>query len=162
MTSVSSGNYSIIEPHPRATKPYIHTSRGGAGNVVTSTSATKWDRSSSTASRASLASTAQPNPFTLGRGGAGNVHHNSERTIFSFDEELQREMRQKEAMAPVYHVGRGGAGNVSHLPDSSSMRKNSETASTRSTSSAESGADTATRAIRKNLSIGWHKVSERF
>ncbi len=162
MTSVSSRNYSVVEPHPHATKPYIHTSRGGAGNIVNSTSATKWGRTSSTTSRASFTGSAQPNTFKSGRGGAGNVHHNSERAIFSFDEELEREMRQQETRAPVYHVGRGGAGNMTHPSDSSSKRKNSETASTRSTSSAESGADIATRTIRRGLSSGWHKVSERF
>jgi len=162
MTSVSSRNYSIVEPHPHATKPYIHTSRGGAGNVVKSASGSKWGSTSSTSSSASFASSSQPNTFKSGRGGAGNVHHNSERAIFSFDEELQREMRQQEAMAPVYHVGRGGVGNMAHPSDSSSRRKNSETASTRSTSSTESGADIATRAIRRSLGNGWHKVSERF
>jgi len=35
----------------------------------------------------------------------------TERTIFSFDEELTRERVREEEAAPVYHVGRGGAGN---------------------------------------------------
>lgn len=31
--------------------------------------------------------------------------------MFKFDEELERERRNSEAV-PVYHVGRGGAGNL--------------------------------------------------
>ena len=37
------------------------------------------------------------------------MHQASERAIFSFDEELER---QKTGSAPVFHVGRGGAGNL--------------------------------------------------
>src|ERR1700761_1750526 len=54
------------------------------------------------------------NYYAAGRGGAGNMHHAShasERPIFSFDEELERQRRMMQHMAPVYHIGRGGAGN---------------------------------------------------
>lgn len=160
MTSSFSRNYSIVEPHPQTVKPYIHTSRGGAGNVVKIAKISRPTSASSADSRVSTSSTPQTT-FKSGRGGAGNLHHNSERTMFSFDEELQRDMRQQQAMAPVYHVGRGGAGNMAQMNNSLS-RKNSETASARSTSSAESGADVATRAIRRSLEHGWARVSERF
>lgn len=50
-----------------------------------------------------------------GRGGAGNLYHASERAIFSFDEELEQQMRQMQDLAPICHVGRGGAGNTANL-----------------------------------------------
>jgi len=68
---------------------------------------------------------AEPSPlhtagryYTSGRGGVGNYHRltaplpASERTIFSFDEELERDRLFHEHHAPVYSVGRGGAGNI--------------------------------------------------
>lgn len=157
----ASRNYSVVEPHPHATTPYVHTSRGGAGNVIKTNSTSKYGSTSTSASHPSISSSNPPKTFISGRGGAGNIYHNSERAIFSFDEELERQMRQQDAMAPVYHVGRGGAGNMSYV-DASMRRKNSETASARSTSSNESGADIATRSIRRTLGNGWAKVSERF
>lgn len=65
-------------------------------------------------------------------------------------------------MAPVYHVGRGGVGNMIYADSSSSEQNDPETSSARSTSSAESGADIATRAVRRSLEKGWTKVTERF
>jgi len=71
-------------------------------------------------------------------------------------------MRQQEAMAPVYHVGRGGAGNMIYTDSSVTGRKDSETASARSASSAESGAEYVTKGVRRSLEKGWAKVTERF
>ena len=106
-----------------------------------------------------------------GRGGAGNVHHPpSERAIFSFDEELERQLSQDRHAAPVYHVGRGGAGNVygrAGLQDARverylsgvDRRKSSDDSESQksdsSMRSAESGADVATRAVKK----GWKKIT---
>jgi Protein of unknown function (DUF3602) len=92
--------------------------------------------------------------FTSGRGGAGNLHSNSERTIFSFDEELERQMRQEQDLAPVCHVGRGGAGNMVYIDGSSRRRPSSDTDSAKSNTSNESGADAFNRKLKK----GWGKM----
>lgn len=152
----SSRTYSLVEPHPHTTSPYVHTARGGAGNIVKSSFSPPLTISASTP-RSSI-DHKQPNTFKSGRGGAGNVHHSSERAIFSFDEELQRQMRQQDAMAPVYHVGRGGAGNMIYSDSSTTGRKDSETASARSAGSTESGADIAAEGVRRSLEKGWAKV----
>jgi hypothetical protein len=159
--SSSSRSYSLVEPHPHATTPYIHTARGGAGNTFKATSSANSFTIPVSIPRKSVEHK-QPSTFKSGRGGAGNVHQSSERAIFSFDEELERQMRQQEAMAPVYHVGRGGVGNMIYTDSSSARRNDPETSSTRSTSSVESGADTATRTVRRSLEKGWSKVAERF
>jgi hypothetical protein len=153
----SSHNYSVVEPHPHTTTPYIRTARGGAGNIVKSS----FSQSITASMPAPRSSTDQkrPSTFKSGRGGAGNVHQSSERAIFSFDEELERQMRHQEAMAPVYHVGRGGAGNMIYGDSSTTAsHKDSETASAISASSSQSGADIAARTVRKSLEKGWAKV----
>ena len=102
-------------------------------------------------------------PFATGRGGAGNIHPSSERAIFSFDEELERQMSRDRHAAPVYHVGRGGAGNVYGRSERDvvfdRMAKNrkwsDDSGSAKSTSSAESGADVATRKALQ----GWKKLT---
>jgi len=159
--SSSPGSYALVEPHPHTTAPYVHTARGGAGNTFKATSSTNSFTIPATIPRKSLEHK-QPNTFKSGRGGAGNVHQSSERAIFSFDEELERQMRQQEFMAPVYHVGRGGAGNTIYADSSSTRRSDLDTSSARSASSVESGADIATRAVRRSLEKGWAKVTERF
>jgi hypothetical protein len=158
---MSSRSYSLIEPHPHATTPYIHTARGGAGNTFKADSSAKALTPHASIPRQPV-EPKQRSTFKSGRGGAGNVHHNAERAIFSFDEELERQMRQQEAMAPVYHVGRGGVGNMIYTDSSSTRRNDPETSSARSTSSVESGADVAARAVRRSLEKGWTKVTERF
>ena len=35
-----------------------------------------------------------------------------DRRLFSFDEELEQQVKRSEACAPVYHIGRGGQGNL--------------------------------------------------
>lgn len=76
--------------------------------------------------------------------------------MFSFDEELEQQMQQSKHVAPVYHVGRGGAGNLyrsSHTNfDAKNVlsRRDTNTSSS-SASSAESGADIATRNLKKGL-----------
>ena len=164
MPSSSSRSYSIVEPHPSArSNAYIHTGRGGAGNFTRApASVTRGSDASGPASRlppTSLSSQNSNKPFTTGRGGAGNIHPPSERAIFSFDEELERQLSQDRHAAPVYHVGRGGAGNV-HFNSSQQMsRKHSDdSASAKSTSSAESGADNATRKVVN----GWKKFTSKY
>lgn len=113
-----------------------------------------------------------PKTFTTGRGGAGNVHPSSERAIFSFDEELERQLSQERHAAPVYHVGRGGAGNVSSSSSSSSgssasqkhnvgsisgwasQRRRStdrESFASSGSTSSESGADYVNRNLKKGF-----------
>ena len=130
--------YSLFEPH-RNHNPntsYAHTGRGGAGNKVRATPNIASEststgpaslapvRPSSISSSSSRTWSQYPATYTLGRGGAGNIHTTSivpERAIFSFDEELDSQLRHDPHIAPIYHVGRGGAGNSvtnRHLPHS--------------------------------------------
>lgn len=158
---MSAHRYSIVEPHPTvvATQSFIQSGRGGAGNFHRRPSEiTHASHATGPAARASLASLSKPrSAFTSGRGGAGNIYSasSSERAIFSFDEELERQMAQEKRVAPVYHVGRGGAGNfkarTSSMSSSTSSTRRDSDASARSNSSVESGADVATRKIRQGL-----------
>jgi len=90
---------------------YYHAGRGGAGNYrrVPNTSSLP-----ATVAAALPATTTPPTPhvFFGGRGGAGNIKPKSERAMFSFDEELERDRIFHEHHAPVYSIGRGGAGNI--------------------------------------------------
>jgi hypothetical protein len=134
--------------------------------------------SSSTAPRPSSSATSSHAPRVVhsGRGGVGNVHPVSERAIFSFDEELERHLSRESHAAPVYHVGRGGAGNVYAAANNNAgtsayfgrgmpigvRRANSESSdgeadrrSEKSVGSVESGADVATKAMRRGLRKVW-------
>ncbi|EXJ73859.1 uncharacterized protein A1O5_03621 [Cladophialophora psammophila CBS 110553] len=191
MSPSSSRSYSIVEPHPSVTTNthYISTGRGGIGNAVrpSSSSASAWGGGSGTtgASRlGSLSSTTSSTAssrktFTTGRGGAGNVFPSSERAIFSFDEELEQQLRWERDAAPVYHVGRGGAGNIGHVRNNKSnygfnvggatttaggsammRRRPSEDSAASATSASsshgsESGADQFNRSVKK----GWKKIT---
>ncbi|KIW27773.1 uncharacterized protein PV07_07481 [Cladophialophora immunda] len=184
---MSSRSYSIVEPHPSVTNNthFISTGRGGFGNAVrsSSSSASAWGSDASTGGRTSssrlgsLASSTTSSAsssrktFTSGRGGAGNVFPSSERAIFSFDEELEQQLRWERDAAPVYHVGRGGAGNVGHVGNNNNnngstsanammMRRRPSEASSLSATSAsshgsESGADQFNRSVKK----GWKKIT---
>ncbi|KAK5057611.1 hypothetical protein LTR84_011611 [Exophiala bonariae] len=177
MSSISSSNrYSIVEPHPSVpASHYFTTGRGGAGNRVKApNTVTRGSDASGPAARINLAAahhnTAQPKTFTTGRGGAGNVHPSSERAIFSFDEELERQLSQDRHAAPVYHVGRGGAGNISSSSSAGSSssqkyatgsvsswtsqrRRSTDRASFASSAStsSESGADYVNRNLKKGF-----------
>lgn len=189
---MSTRSYSIVEPHPNPSPSahYISTGRGGAGNAIrtnpssitrgadasgpasaaaaahairTSLSSTS-TKPASYASSTTSSSTSPRNYGMSGRGGAGNVFPASERAIFSFDEELERQLRWERDIAPVYHVGRGGAGNLirssSHdVKPAAPRRRTSEDsgASLESSSSrgSESGADVFNRSVKK----GWKKIT---
>jgi hypothetical protein len=173
-STASTRSYSLIEPHPSA-KPraYLATGRGGAGNYSPAPlnltpgpdargPAFRTSIHNPSVSSSTLSSSRSAN-FYSGRGGAGNVRPSNERAIFSFDEELERQMSQERKAAPVYHVGRGGAGNVTAGTTAwpktvSSRRSGSESEgdsrSERSVGSVESGADVATRKVR----MGWKKM----
>ncbi|KAJ5569968.1 uncharacterized protein N7459_009398 [Penicillium hispanicum] len=155
-------NYRVVEPHPSvpsSTRPAIYTGRGGCGNVISLKNTKTTDSRTATgpASLTRLDSRA-PSTFTSGRGGAGNVHSSSERAIFSFDEELERDLRRA---APVYHVGRGGAGNTifrDDASDSSSLSRKHSAGSTATNSSTSSVADRARDMARRGLEKGWGKI----
>ncbi|RDW81119.1 DUF3602 domain-containing protein [Aspergillus mulundensis] len=155
-------NYHVVEPHPsvpHSGRPALHTARGGAGNVINLKN-TKTTPSRTATGPASLTrlDSHVPSTFTSGRGGAGNVHRSSERAIFSFDEELEREMRRA---APVYHVGRGGAGNMIHREndnESTLSRKFSSTSNTSAKSNLSSTSDRAREMARRGLEKGWEKI----
>ncbi|KAL4778937.1 hypothetical protein BJX76DRAFT_362254 [Aspergillus varians] len=155
-------NYRVVEPHPsvpHTSRPALHTARGGAGNVI-SLKDTKTTDSRSATGPASLArlDSRVPSLYASGRGGAGNIHRSSERAIFSFDEELEREMRRA---APVYHVGRGGAGNMIHRDnDNESIlsRKFSSTSQTSAKSNLSTTSDRARDMARRGLEKGWEKI----
>ncbi|OAP65599.1 hypothetical protein AYL99_01571 [Fonsecaea erecta] len=192
MSTSTSRSYSIVEPHPSVANNmhYISTGRGGFGNAVRSSSSntSAWGSGSErTASRlgsmsaSSTTSSASSSrkTFTTGRGGAGNVFPSSERAIFSFDEELEQQLRWERDAAPVYHVGRGGAGNIGHVSTSGTSRTSpppplagvggtgavmmqrrpsedsSLSANSASSRGSESGADQFNRSVKK----GWKKIT---
>ncbi|KAF7122197.1 hypothetical protein CNMCM5793_000154 [Aspergillus hiratsukae] len=158
-------NYRVIEPHPsvpHTSRPALHTARGGAGNVISlkNTKTTDSQTATGPASLTRLDSNV-PSTFKSGRGGAGNVRSSSERAIFSFDEELERELRRA---APVYHVGRGGAGNMIYSDGSGSGSSSSiltrkfSSSSTASGSSTGSATERAREKARRGLERGWGKI----
>ena len=137
-TTTMPSQYSIAEPHPHTGK-YVHSGRGGAGNTF---KAPKTSSGTSARGPASLLETGLPKStsrFSSGRGGAGNIHEPSERAIFSFDEELERQSTRERRLkeSGVWHVGRGGAGNYA-VARAGSGRKDS-TSSADSDASAKSG-----------------------
>ncbi|CAZ86437.1 unnamed protein product [Tuber melanosporum] len=90
---------------------YYHAGRGGAGNYRRLPSTTSLPATVATALPAAT-TPSNPRVFFGGRGGAGNIKPKSERAMFSFDEELERDRLFHEHHAPVYSIGRGGAGNI--------------------------------------------------
>jgi len=105
--------YLVTEPHPSPSHGFIHGGRGGAGNYHRLTTAELTSLKSSTVASSKLTPpSSSTGMFSSGRGGAGNMCRESERQIFSFDEELERQRSREVHAAPVYHVGRGGAGNM--------------------------------------------------
>ncbi|KAF8461895.1 hypothetical protein BDZ91DRAFT_366785 [Kalaharituber pfeilii] len=96
------------------TSPIFHAGRGGAGNYR------KLSSSELAAHQTTVPTVIPPSTskiFFGGRGGAGNVHPTTERAMFSFDEELERERLIHEHHAPVYSIGRGGMGNLVSCED---------------------------------------------
>ncbi|PGH20759.1 hypothetical protein AJ80_03519 [Polytolypa hystricis UAMH7299] len=152
--------YRVVEPHPSASRPAIHTGRGGAGNIVSlkNTTTTSSTEATGPASLTRLDSHPQKH-FISGRGGAGNVHRASERAIFSFDEELERQLRLEKEVAPIFHVGRGGAGNTVVADGFVGSRQHSSMArSVSSASSGESNGASIKDRAKKSLEARWGKI----
>jgi len=150
-----SSTYRIAEPHPSVpTSHYIHSGRGGAGNIthIDPSKVTSGSDATGPASRTKLTSTGSTtaNPYyASGRGGAGNMHYQQERPIFSFDEELERQRKMQQHQAPIYHVGRGGAGNYAN----DYGRRASERSDTSSTSD---------HSVRHSMEAGWNRLRGSF
>lgn len=152
----------VVEPHPDTSNVrHVYTGRGGAGNSVSlrNTATTSGQSAFGPASRIPL--NPRRTSFTSGRGGAGNVHSSAERAIFSFDEELESQLRREKQIAPVFHVGRGGAGNMIVEDDKrvSSGRKSSDARSTTSANSDSSAAEGAKERARRSLERGWERLT---
>jgi len=147
--------YRVVEPHPSTNCPAMHTGRGGAGNVISlrGTVTTVGEYAEGPASLTPL-DAHPPKNFLSGRGGAGNVHSYSERAIFSFDEELERQMRREKEVAPVFHIGRGGAGNTidSDGLDLAWKRRGTSVGTNSSNGSVMQRA-------RRSLEAGWGKLT---
>ena len=78
------------------------------------------------------------------------MHLASERAMFSFDEELER---QRLAEAPVYHVGRGGVGNAvdERNPNGGRMGSTRSLRSGRSRGSEESVTDERDGGVKRSF-----------
>ena len=170
----------------------MSTGRGGAGNAIrttpsqltrgvnatgpaSATQAAQAIRTSLTSTKPTYASsttssrrTPAHNYSTGGRGGAGNFFPSSERTIFSFDEELERQLRWERDVAPVYHVGRGGAGNLIHSPSSFAQgekmipvtrRRASEDSGASMASNSSHGSESGADAFNRSVVKGWKKFT---
>ena len=151
--------FHLTEPHPSVRRAYIHTGRGGAGNYTSvPRDVTDGITASGPASRVTLpaSSSSSTRKFTSGRGGAGNVHTESERAIFSFDEELAHEQRLQERAAPVYHCGRGGAGNIASEYATRASRQGS------ASSDLSLRSDESQGRAKRSLEGAWNKVSKTF
>jgi hypothetical protein len=157
--SVNMPKYRVVEPHPSINRPAIHTGRGGAGNVFSfrNTVTTPGDSAEGPASLAQLGAH-PPKNFSSGRGGAGNIHSYSERAIFSFDEELERQMKREKEVAPVFHIGRGGAGNTIDS-DGLDLAWKRRDGSVGSNSSNASTTDRVMQRARRSLEAGWEKLT---
>ncbi|KZF19056.1 hypothetical protein L228DRAFT_271680 [Xylona heveae TC161] len=154
--------FKLIEPHPSVPKSnYVHSGRGGAGNIVhiDAKEATDPHSASGPASRIALSQPATGSVFASGRGGAGNMHQQTERALFSFDEELQRQQTISERAAPVYHIGRGGAGNTVD-----EMRPRASRSSTSSAVSNTSSKRRGSSGSRRSSSDGgvWARLGRTF
>jgi hypothetical protein len=157
-------SYHITEPHPSVPQASttVYYGRGGAGNRtrISHTAITAGPTASGPASRIQLTPPPSNALFTSGRGGAGNVHREKERAMFSFDEELAQQERLREHAAPVYHIGRGGAGNFTSESSEERRTKIGRTNSNSSTASASS--TESAQGVRRSIEGAWNKVSRGF
>lgn len=136
----------------------MHTSRGGAGNVAPHDTATSFSHPAGAPTSTACLHNSSKDLRSSGHGGAGNVYHSSsEWAIFSFDEELERQLKREKEAAPIFHVGRGGAGNMIHPGEYSLTRKRSDTSSIGSNSTIDSEDRTRDK-TRRNLEKGWGKL----
>jgi hypothetical protein len=83
----------------------------------------------------------------------------SERPMFSFDEELERQKHIQEHMAPHYHVGRGGAGNLQGLTEEPARRNSAGSANGSSSGSSVSSGNSV-----RGIGLGdtWNRLKGTF
>jgi hypothetical protein len=102
--------YIITEPAPSTTS-YIRSGRGGAGNILRTSSASNAN-TTTTSHRVPSNPPSSTRRFFSGVGGAGNAHEASERPALSLDDEVRRLAAREEHSSHMGHCGIGGAGNV--------------------------------------------------
>ncbi|RPB13371.1 hypothetical protein P167DRAFT_553111 [Morchella conica CCBAS932] len=140
---------------------YYHAGRGGAGNYRRLTSSFYSSTPpATTIPTTTPATTPHTQVFFGGRGGAGNIKPKTERAMFSFDEELERDRLFHQHHAPVYSIGRGGAGNVVPAHSNTvSTEPDSPRSSTSSTCSIRSAPRFSTSSIRSGADKVWDTLT---
>ncbi|KAF8454225.1 hypothetical protein BGX38DRAFT_1141183 [Terfezia claveryi] len=145
---------------PIYTSSVYHGGRGGAGNYrrVSPFELTTRTTPSTTPTIPSTTSKL----FFGGRGGAGNVHPSTERAMFSFDEELERDRLIHEHHAPVYSIGRGGKGNLVSRDDIATRsfysEQNSLSSSPRSSTSSTGPISFSAASLKSGADRLWDRV----
>ncbi|KAK2768630.1 hypothetical protein FQN54_000486 [Arachnomyces sp. PD_36] len=156
---MSSSYYSFETNHPTSygKRPVLHTPHGSAGNGASHDTTTSTHQSTGAPTSTSRLQHNTPKDYrTSGHGGTGNTYYSSsEWAIFSFDEELERQLKREKEAAPIFYVGRGGAGNTVHPGQYSFTRKRSDTSSIASNSTLDSEGEDKTR---RNIGKGWGKI----
>ncbi|EAS35199.3 uncharacterized protein CIMG_00553 [Coccidioides immitis RS] len=112
--------FRFVEPLPTASTTGRRQALYGARTAATNTAGLRSDAANSGSSRRISSSC-----HRQGCSSARNTPacHSSEFAIFSFDEELEYELRREKEAAPVFHVGRNGDANI--FRDSQSNYTNS-------------------------------------
>ncbi|EGD94829.1 hypothetical protein GTR04_5431 [Trichophyton interdigitale] len=140
--------YRMLDLNPlSAQENTMYSGRGGAGNFHPLKNSAI-SPSSSISSTRTLSSRLGFNARQLlpgGRGGLGNFHSSSEYAIFSFDEELEQQLKREKDVAPVFHIGRGGAGNMAAaaVPDAPIMNLSKKRCGTGSVGSSSDGSSSS-------------------
>ncbi|EFQ97908.1 hypothetical protein MGYG_00945 [Nannizzia gypsea CBS 118893] len=143
--------YQMLDLNPSsAQENTMYSGRGGAGNFHPLKTSPITSSSSISSSR-TLSSRLGLNARQLlsaGRGGLGNFHSTSEYAIFSFDEELEQQLKREKDVAPVFHIGRGGAGNMAAaaFPDAPIMNLSKKRCGTGSVESSSGGSSSSGKA----------------
>lgn len=148
-----------ITDAPIYTSTVYHGGRGGAGNYRRVSPSELAARSTSSAVTPVPSTTSKL--FFGGRGGAGNVHPSTERAMFSFDEELERDRLIHEHHAPVYSIGRGGKGNLVSREDiatRSFYENNSASSSPRSSTSSNGPISFSAASLKSGADRLWDRV----
>lgn len=148
-----------ITDAPIYSSPVYHGGRGGAGNYRKVSPA---EIARAAPSAAPVVSSTSSKLFFGGRGGAGNVHPSTERAMFSFDEELERDRLIHEHSAPVYSIGRGGKGNLVSREDLATRsfysENNSASSSPRSSTSSNGPMSFSAASLKSGADRLWERV----
>lgn len=149
-----------ITDAPIYTSSVYHGGRGGAGNYR---KVSPSDLVGRVPSAVPIPSSTSSKLFFGGRGGAGNAHPVTERAMFSFDEELERDRLIHEHHAPVYSIGRGGKGNLVSQEDIAtrsfySSFENSASSSPRSSTSSNGAISFSAASLKSGADRLWERV----